>query len=137
VVSFTLLSLYPLETTPGTDLTAACAAPEAVWTLWRGENTYPSREQYPARPARRLSIYRLSYPGSQAKGGTRKKHTASIHNYTVRLCWWMCSCSSVANNFPYATLICGSLLLWIPKARYGCSIRSNRKFQVHVMLPVT
>jgi hypothetical protein len=55
-------------------------APQPVRTLWRREKSYPCRETYPGSPARSLSIYQLSYPGSEAKGGTKKKETASTES---------------------------------------------------------
>jgi hypothetical protein len=48
-------------------------APEPIWTLWRWEKSFPCLEWKPGRPARSLSLYRLSYPDSSDSSCTKKK----------------------------------------------------------------
>jgi hypothetical protein len=59
--SFTPLPLYSWGNRPWSPLDR-----RPVWTLWGRENSRPCRESNPGRPARRQSLYRLSYPGSLA-----------------------------------------------------------------------
>jgi hypothetical protein len=61
VVNATPRPLYPPGNDPVPIVLKDGSAPEPVWT--DAENLAPSGIQYPERPARRESLYRLSYPG--------------------------------------------------------------------------
>jgi hypothetical protein len=59
-------SLYPLERDPVPIVQEAGWAPGSVWT--GTENIAPTGIQYPDRPARSKSLYRLSYRGPHFSG---------------------------------------------------------------------
>ena len=53
----------PAASTPGKDpIPIVQEAGWAPWSVWKGGNSRPHRHSIPDRPARRPSLYRLSYP---------------------------------------------------------------------------
>ena len=69
VVNATPPSIYPRETS-GTHCRGGLVGHASIWT--GAENLAPTSIRSPDRPARSLSLYRLSYPSSQFQHQNRK-----------------------------------------------------------------
>jgi len=70
VVNATTRPLYP-RVRPGKHCIRGYWAPGPIWT--GAENLAPTGIQFPDRPARSESVYRLSYRGPQHIGGSIKR----------------------------------------------------------------
>jgi hypothetical protein len=64
VVSFTIRSLHPRERAPGTHWTGGCVDPRAGLDAVKRKISCPCGKSNHGRPARSLSLYWLSHPGS-------------------------------------------------------------------------
>jgi hypothetical protein len=61
VVSLCPSHFIPAEGSPGTHWIGDSWGPEPVWAPWRREKSYLYQDSNPAFPARRPSLYKLSY----------------------------------------------------------------------------
>jgi len=85
-LSVTLRPLFTRGKEPVPILQEAGWAPRPVWT--GAENLAPTGIRSPAHPARSQSLYRLSYPGPQAKCRIRIwSYTTIIFSYNVAHDW--------------------------------------------------